>query len=284
MDIEHPIESHSAIYNTLNGFIRSKKIPHILFHGGYGTGKKTIANDFIRAVYGQLLSPTSNVSLNEYVMTVECTHGKGIKFVREDIKFFAKTNINCKHGLFKTILLLNADQLTLDAQSALRRCIEIFSTSTRFILIIQNKDNILRPILSRFCDIYVPQQNINGHETNLYNSNIIGKYTGCGVKSNNSFQIFIHKTFTAERTKFKSTGKINVYTIVDKMYNKGISIIDLIHYIKHKKGIVLNNKYDILILLNELRLKMRCERTLLFIACNLIIIRLSINIDNILCM
>jgi DNA polymerase III delta prime subunit len=42
--------------------------------------------------------------------------GKGIKFVREDLKNFAKSNINTSHGIFKSVVLYNADYLTIDAQ------------------------------------------------------------------------------------------------------------------------------------------------------------------------
>ena len=65
--------------------------------------------------------------MKKNVMNVNCSHGKGIKFIREGIKIFCtKTNIQSEDGAnFKTIILINADQLTIDAQSALRRCIEI---------------------------------------------------------------------------------------------------------------------------------------------------------------
>jgi replication factor C small subunit len=98
-------------------------------------------------------------------MFVNCAHGKGIKFIREDLKLFAKTNIQCNRGvLFKSIILLNADFLTIDAQSALRRCIEQFSLNTRFFIIVQNKNKLLNPILSRFCEVYVPEMRMNGKE------------------------------------------------------------------------------------------------------------------------
>ena len=72
-------------------------------------------------------------------MTVNCAHGKGIKFIRDELKFFAKTNIQSNTGAsFKTITLINADFLTIDAQSALRRCIELFSHNTRFFIIVKN--------------------------------------------------------------------------------------------------------------------------------------------------
>ena len=107
--------------------------------------------------------------IKNYVMEVNCAHGKGIKFIRDELKFFAKTNINLKDGeIFKTIVLLNADKLTIDAQSALRRCIELFSHSTRFFIIVEDKYKLLKPILSRFCEIYVPEPIIDGKVINLH--------------------------------------------------------------------------------------------------------------------
>ena len=83
-------------------------------------------------------------------------------------------------------MLLNADQLTIDAQSALRRCIEIFSKSTRFILIIQNKDKILKPILSRFCEIYVKLPIFDNININLHKHLINSKnYTQQSSKNQN---------------------------------------------------------------------------------------------------
>ena len=95
-------------------------------------------------------------------MTVNCAYGRGIRFIREDLKYFAKTNLDTVHGeMFKSIVLLNADKLTIDAQSALRRCIELFCHSTRFFIVVEDKNKLLKPILSRFCEIYVPPPTTN---------------------------------------------------------------------------------------------------------------------------
>ena len=103
-------------------------------------------------------------------MYVNCSHGKGIKFIRDELKFFAKTHINSNGGnTFKSIVLLNADKLTMDAQSALRRCIELFSHNTRFFIIVEDKYKMLKPILSRFCEIYIPEPEYKGKIINLYN-------------------------------------------------------------------------------------------------------------------
>ena len=126
---------HQNIYNKLDIFIQKQKIPHILFYGNSGSGKRTIVNNFIKKIYGN-----DNNKIKSNVMFVNCAHGKGIKFIREDLKFFAKTNIKSNNGSnFKTIVLLNGSFLTIDAQSALRRCIELFSYNTRFFMLVENK-------------------------------------------------------------------------------------------------------------------------------------------------
>ena len=155
---------HENIKSKLNNFIEYKKIPNIIFHGVSGSGKKTILFDFLNQIYSG-----NKQYLQNYVMTVNCAHGKGIKFIREELKFFARTNIDLKEGnIFKSIILLNADKLTIDAQSALRRCIELFSHSTRFFIVIDDKYKLLRPILSRFCEIFIPQPCINNKIINLH--------------------------------------------------------------------------------------------------------------------
>lgn len=143
--------NHDHIHAKLDYFIASKKIPNIIFHGASGSGKRTMLNTFLEKIY-----ENDREKMKKHIMCVECSHGKGIKFIREDLKFFAKSHIQSNHGAnFKSIVLLNADSLTIDAQSALRRCIELFSHNTRFFIAVENKERLLNPILSRFCEIYV---------------------------------------------------------------------------------------------------------------------------------
>ncbi len=142
------------VEQRLNGFLKMRKIPNIIFHGSSGSGKKTIVYQFIHRIYGE-----NRAKIKNNVMYVNCAHGKGIKFIREDLKYFAKTNIQSDNLVqFKSIVLFNADELTTDAQSALRRCIEVFSYNTRFFIIVENKYKLLHPILSRFCEIYIPDK------------------------------------------------------------------------------------------------------------------------------
>ena len=149
---------HQEVITKLGHFIANKKIPNIIFHGPNGCGKNTILSNFIRDVYNDL-----KPIIKTHVMTVNCAYGRGIRFIREDLKYFAKTNLDTVHGeMFKSIVLLNADKLTIDAQSALRRCIELFCHSTRFFIVVEDKNKLLKPILSRFCEIYVPPPTSKG--------------------------------------------------------------------------------------------------------------------------
>ena len=157
------------IQQKLDHFLSTKKVPNIIFHGSSGSGKRTIVNRFLYKIYGG-----NRPVMKMNVMTVECSHGKGIKFIREELKFFAKTNI---YGvMFKSIVLLNADSLTIDAQSALRRCIELFSHTTRFFIVVENKERLLNPILSRFCEIHVPEPHVGGQFVNRHRERVDTQY------------------------------------------------------------------------------------------------------------
>ena len=91
---------HKNINEKLNNFIENKKIPNLIFHGSSGSGKKTLLYNFLKKVYNNEKSYMKN-----YMMTVNCAHGKGIKFIREELKFFARTNINLQDGdIFKSII------------------------------------------------------------------------------------------------------------------------------------------------------------------------------------
>jgi hypothetical protein len=192
-------ENLNTLNERLKYFLLMKQIPNIIFHGSSGSGKRTIVNKFLLDIYG---GDKSVYKSN--VMMVNCSHGKGIKFIREELKFFAKTNIQSVDVMFKSIVLLNADSLTVDAQSALRRCIESFSYNTRFFIIIENKQKLLNPILSRFCEIYVPEHN-DGKDMNLHKKNLCFNY---GEDDLNTNLILIKEKF--ENFEAKYTNKIEL--------------------------------------------------------------------------
>lgn len=125
-------------------------IPHILFYGEQNSGKRELLNFLLNHIY----TPEEK---KQYCMFIECATCKGIKFIRDDIKEFAKQQINNQLD-FKSIILYDAENLTNDAQYSLRRCIEIYSKTTRFFIVTSNKDKLINPICSRFVQLYIPKK------------------------------------------------------------------------------------------------------------------------------
>lgn len=218
------LEIHTEIKAKLNNFLKENNVPHLLFYGPCGSGKKTLVNEFIKSIY------PNPEEYRQNVINVDCALGKGIQFIREEIKQFAKSNIFSKNK-FKTILLYNADKLTVDAQSALRRCIELFSNTSRFFVIVERKQNLLRPIISRFCEIYVyyPVINENQKPINLYEHN-----TQCYEHTNKSYSKFKQNRSTQLNKRLSVCKKddTDLFDVVEDLYKKGYSCYDIINYYK----------------------------------------------------
>jgi DNA polymerase III delta prime subunit len=220
------IEIHATIKEKLNNFLENNNVPHLLFYGPSGAGKKTLVNEYIRSIY------SNNEEYRQNVMNVDCVLGKGIQFIREEIKQFAKSHIYSKNK-FKTILLYNADKLTIDAQSALRRCIELFSNTTRFFMIVEKKQHLLCPIISRFCEIYVYYPIIKGYNndrpTNLYN---YIKYLF--ENENKEYNKYCKNRATQlnKRLSICKNEETDIFDVVDDIYQKGYSCYDIINYYK----------------------------------------------------
>lgn len=261
---------HENIKNKLNYFYETNNIPHIIFHGSSGTGKKTLVFDFLNKIYNN-----DKHKLKTNVMVVNCSHGKGIKFIREDLKFFARTNIQTNNGvMFKSIVLLNADSLTNDAQSALRRCIEVFSYNTRFFIIVENKHKLLNPILSRFCEIYVPEYIVNNNVVNLH------EYTCQTIfEKNENTDDFIKNKIETLRKNIEITHS-QLLELSIEIYEKGYSCLDLINYIE--KSEIFNNdkKSNILLCFYKIKSEYRCEKLLLLYMLDYIFIRENTNLSQ----
>ena len=258
---------HQDIAQKLDTFIKNKKIPNLIFHGSSGSGKKMVLFDFLKKVYKNEPNYMKN-----YIMIVNCAHGKGIKFIREELKFFARTNINLQEGsIFKSIILLNADKLTIDAQSALRRCIELFSHSTRFFIIVDDKYKLLKPILSRFCEVFIPVPLVNGKEINLHKFHLDTCFSST-------------KLDKQKKTKFKNElEKIKekeVLEISDILYEKGYSALDLVEYVKDMK-IEEMKKYEYLVFIQKVKKEFREERLLMSCILYFVLKRLDYSLENI---
>jgi replication factor C small subunit len=109
-------------------------MPHLLLHGGAGTGKTTTARAIIKM-------------LNADSITLNASSERGIEIVRQKISDFASTQSTNKN--IKIVFLDEADHLTSDAQTALRNTMETYSYSTRFIMTANYISRIIEPLQSR---------------------------------------------------------------------------------------------------------------------------------------
>ena len=261
--LKNKLKIHKNIYYKLDNFININQVPNILLHGPVGSGKRTIIFDFVNKLY--------NGKNDGLVLYVECGYGKGIKFIREEVNYFAKTN--CSGSLFKTIVLLNADKLTIDAQSALRRSIELFCKTTRYFIILHDKNKLLNPLISRFCELFVPHPIINNKYINLhvYNeSNKINEFDNIQVKS----LPIIKKIFSKYNNNITL---VNCFTITEELYNKGISGLNLIDFLIRESYLE-----ELILLANKLKCSIKNEKLLILSIINSIYFRSESNINNIL--
>lgn len=118
-------------------------LPHLLFYGPAGVGKTTMAYIIGRELFGE--------NFRSNFMELNASDERGIQVIREKVKNFAK--VQPLNADFKVIFLDEADYLTADAQASLRRVMEVYHKTTRFILSCNYSHKVIPAIKSR-CKCY----------------------------------------------------------------------------------------------------------------------------------
>ena len=209
----------------------ANKLPNLLLYGNNLLGKKTLLESLLLYIY----KTYENIENNTLILN--CSLGKGnIKFIRENLKFFANTITHKTISTFKSIVLLNADKLTLDAQSALRRSIELCGHS-KFFIITDNRNKLIKPILSRFSNIFCNELNMD----NIYKSltkinNVNNQYNKIAItikELDGKFNNLTSAQSNNEIIDYEKNKLLLHYCIL--IYNKGISANNLLDYFKNNQ-------------------------------------------------
>ncbi|KAF4469237.1 Replication factor C subunit 3 [Fusarium albosuccineum] len=144
------VSGHQDILATINKFIDTNRLPHLLLYGPPGTGKTSTILALARRIYGV-------ANMRQMVLELNASDDRGIDVVREQIKTFASTKQIFSMGGaskgsmagFKLIVLDEADAMTSTAQMALRRIMEKYTVNTRFCIIANYSHKLSPALLSR---------------------------------------------------------------------------------------------------------------------------------------
>ncbi|RAL62855.1 hypothetical protein DID88_004696 [Monilinia fructigena] len=148
-DTLEDVSGHQDILATINKFVDTNRLPHLLFYGPPGTGKTSTILALARRIYGAK-------NMRQMVLELNASDDRGIEVVREQIKTFASTkqifsmgSAAAAPGAYKLIILDEADAMTSTAQMALRRVMEKYTANTRFCVIANYTHKLSPALLSR---------------------------------------------------------------------------------------------------------------------------------------
>ncbi len=138
------IKGQTEIVQKIKAFVETKNMPHLLFSGPAGVGKTTLSLVIAKQLFGE--------NWRQNTLELNASDTRGIDTIRGQVKDFARTKAMGEVP-FKIIYLDESDALTKEAQQALRRTMENYTLTCRFILSCNFSSKIIDPIQSR-CAIF----------------------------------------------------------------------------------------------------------------------------------
>jgi len=243
--------------HILDKMIENNSLPHLLFHGMSGVGKTSAILSIAKKLYGN--------DTKFMMIKLDASDDRGINIVRNEIKGFAEKYTLTGKGV-KLVILDEVDNMTSDAQFALRRIIEKFSDNTRFCLICNYENKIIPPIKSRCVDlrfypihkdtIYQKLEDICKCEKIKYTKN--GLYTIAELSNGDlrkSINVLQSLSYQTKKIDSKSTYSllgipdIKIMNIVYKKLVGDESLLDTFNYINTN---IINEGISLSLLLREL--------------------------------
>ena len=248
----HKCFFHKDIFKKLEKISKDDSLPHIIFYGNPGTGKKTLINIFLEMIFDDsiyklddskytIMSSGNNesevvIKQSDHHIIIEPNNTNFDRYlIQEIVKEYAKKYPLCifeKSRKFKAVQINYLDNLSYYAQTSLRRTIEKYSKTCRFIMWCYSLSKVIEPLRSRCLCIHVPTQTDDQLYKWMYNICCLEKIK---IKSS-----IINSILSKSNGNLKSIlWKLDLYRYNNKIYNsyeEGINkIINEIISIKNNK-------------------------------------------------
>lgn len=219
------------IEEIFNKIIDENDIPHIFLTGMYGSGKTTLCNEFINYYYKK-----NNIKeKSKWLMNLSSEKDRGIHCVRQNVAEFVHHS-SAKEGIYRWIIVDDADSLPIISQQALRRPMETHAHTTRFFFCSRYPSDLIPPILSRCLHIEIESLspfdfisiNLEKYKANfsISNSGLTFLFTLSQSSSQLESMIKILSYYYKDKTEI-SIEDIN-YLFGSPSYNSSIQILDSI--------------------------------------------------------
>lgn len=247
-------EENQIIQNDIiKKFYNIDLIPNLLLIGDNNIEKETYILKFIKKYY-----KNNEIYINSEILYLNIVIDRSIKRVREIIKKFISEVSNCDENnniILKFIIIKNIENITFEIQYALRRIIEDNNKKIRFILIGNNSQTIIQPLISRCLLIYFNNESlkIKKKYINTVDDNLLKLYSKNFFLNNIKYFEDINGEFIE---KIKENKKLKIKINWSKFFNnKSLLILNnnLNSLIKNNTNyyLILNDFIDWIVLAEE---------------------------------